>query len=73
MADPTAMRIVSVHKSHVLTTAQATVAGQRFEFTSYNGGAWEVYDHPASWGGVARFVGYLPNDTARKLEAILFG
>ena len=63
--------IQSVTRNATLTTVHTVVDGKRFEYTSHNGGAWEVYDHPKAWKGVPRFIGYLPPDTGCKLDAVL--
>lgn len=65
------MKIQSARRHGVTTTVHVTVDGKQFEYTSFNGGAWEVYDYPKSWRGVARFLGHLPAETGSKLEAIL--
>lgn len=49
---------------------QVLVQGRRFEFARYQGGAWEVYDHPKAWKGTPRFVGNLPTETGAKLMAL---
>ena len=50
----------------------ATIAGVEFEFTRLApSSAVEVYDHPTSFEGVPRFVGYLSADAAARLDAIV--
>lgn len=57
-------------RSGSLRNVLAEVDGAPFEFSSFDGGPWEVYDHPRSYRGVPRFAGYLPASTAAKLEAL---
>jgi hypothetical protein len=46
--------------------------GNRFEFTHHaRGKGVEVYDHPKRWGGIPRFVGYLPEEQVTKLREIV--
>jgi len=42
-----------------------------FEFTSFQRGEVEVYDYPKSWGGLARFLGYLTAFDAYKLAIVV--
>ncbi len=65
------MKITSAKRTALVTTAQATIGGQRFEYTSHKGGAWEVYDYPKRYRGVPRFCGYMPEDAGKKLEVII--
>jgi hypothetical protein len=46
----------------------ATVSGREYEFVRLDrDSAIEAYDHPKAWGGIPRFVGYLPAVQAAKL------
>lgn len=53
-----------------IRSVEAEVDGKPYEFTSFDGGPWEAYDHPSSYEGLPRFVGHLPAHTAEKLEAM---
>jgi len=53
-----------------LRTIFADVDGHPFEFASYGGGQWEVYDYPRRYEGLPHFCGYLPAASARKLEEL---
>jgi len=53
-----------------LRTIEAKIEGKPYEFASFAGGPWEVYDHPRSHGGIPRFCGYLPKDKGEKLSAL---
>lgn len=59
------------NKFRSLFSVEATVDGARFEFTSFRGQAFEVYDHPKSYKGLPRYVGILPADTASKLYGLV--
>lgn len=53
-----------------IRTVEAEVEGRPYEFTSFDGGRWEIYDHPRSSGGVPSFNGYMPEGASLKLEAL---
>ena len=49
----------------------ALVNGNRFEFARLSSGSQvEVYDFPASWDGVARFVGYASTVQGEMVETV---
>lgn len=51
--------------------AFARINGKRFEFARLASGTQvEVYDFPAAWGGVSRFVGYAPTAQGEMVESI---
>lgn len=56
--------------AHTIRSVEAEVDGEPFEFTSFDGGPWEIYDHPSSYRGLPRYAGQLPSSTAAKLEAM---
>ena len=51
------MDISAVHETPDILTAHATIDGQRYEFTAWRGGVFEVYDYPKARQGVALRVG----------------
>jgi hypothetical protein len=57
---------------YVRARAFARVGRTRFEFVLLRGAAeFETYDHPRSWGGVPRFVGYMPREPSLKLLELI--
>ena len=61
------MRIVDVTETPDLVLVDATINGAKYQFAAHKGGAFEVYDYPKAWKGLARFVGYLPKETSTTL------
>jgi len=66
------MKLQSVTVSRAIFQVHAlTDAGAHLEFTRFlRDGKIEVYDYPKTWNGTPRFIGYLPDDAAAKLETI---
>lgn len=65
------MDITSVSETPDILTVHATIGGQRYEFTAWRGGVFEVYDYPKARRGVARYLGHLPTETAGHLVCVL--
>lgn len=65
------MKIQSVKKTVAILTVLAVVDGVSFEYTSFQGGAFEVYDFPRAWKGTPRFVGHLPAATGDNLRSVI--
>lgn len=66
-ANVAGMRIQEITETPDLVLVDATIDGARYQFAAHKGGAFEVYDYPKSWKGLARFVGYLPKETSTLL------
>lgn len=56
----------------VQLSAHATIGRARFEFAWLGPGHQvEVYDYPREWRGCPRFVGYMPDETGKKLRMLV--
>lgn len=64
------MEILSVSRGAV-TRVMARVGRKTYEYTSLGGAAFEVYDFPRAWKGVARHLGWLSGATSLKLFTVL--